>query len=41
MWRVLLYWAAAVRGSFLPAFLNEYSVSPEQSNRFGPVAPHW
>lgn len=36
---VLLYCWAAVRGSFLPAFLNEYSVRPEQSNRWGPVAP--
>src|SRR3954468_701452 len=40
MWWVLLYCWAAVRGSFLPAFLNEYSVSPEQSNLFGPVAPY-
>ena len=40
MWRVLLYCWAAVRGSFLPAFLNEYSVSPEQSKRRGPVAPY-
>ena len=24
----------------MPAFLNEYSVSPEQSNLLGPVAPY-
>ncbi|CAM5678978.1 hypothetical protein STENM327S_00417 [Streptomyces tendae] len=35
MWRVLLYCCAAVRGSFLPAFLNEYSVRPEQSDLVG------
>ena len=40
MWWDLLYCWAAVRGSFLPAFLNEYSVSPEQSNRRGPAAPY-
>src|SRR5262249_45218099 len=40
MWCVLLYCCAAVRGRRLPTFLNEYSVSPEQSNRRGPVAPH-
>ncbi len=37
---VLLYWAAAVRGRDLPAFLNEYCVRPEQSNLFGPAAPY-
>ncbi|GAA2910774.1 hypothetical protein GCM10020221_03260 [Streptomyces thioluteus] len=41
MWRVALYWSAAMRGSFLPAPFLKDTASGRAVEAVGAVAPHW